>query len=609
MAKTGPARLDRAVDPSRDHVLGDADADMVLLEYGSYACQPCHAASSVIARLREQFGPRLCYVYRHRPVTGSEAAWQAAVLVEYAAAASDDFWPVHNALMADGRDLDLAGIDRIATAFGLPLPSTRPDDAEHAAAEQRVREDRQSATASGAKVAPTFFINNRCYEGPWDESALAEALEGSLGFRARTAALDFVRWGPSAGVLLLLMSIIAIILANSPAGPAFAAIWPTPLGVGVGDRVFRLPLITWINDGLLSVFFLVVGLEIKREFTIGQLATRQAATLPIAGAAGGILLPAALYLLIAPAAYAHGWGTTISTDTAFAIALIVFLGDCVPVELRIFLTAAAIIDDLVSIVVVALFYGGALYLSFLLAAALVGGGLLALNRWNVYRPLPYALLGLALWFCLQQGGLHPTLAGVILALVTPTRPPANLRALNAQAQLVFRAEARDDRDMPRQAPSATALAMLDTIHSRLESPAAKLLRTTEPWSSYLVLPLFALANAGVLVSLDAVHGHGQLMFAIIIGLVAGKPTGIALGALLAAHLGWARKPAAYTWGQLVGAGILAGMGFTMSLFIASQAFTEPAVFDAAKIAIFLASMMAGSLGALWLRRRRAPAGP
>ena len=607
MAQADVTRLDRAIDPSRDHILGDPRAEMILLEYGSYACPACREANKVVARLRDQFGSRLCYVYRHRPITGSEEARRAAVLAEYAAATPDDFWPVHSALMTCGPALEPQELDLIATAFDLPSPELADADLR-AASERRVHEDERSAAASGAMVAPTFFINNRRYDGPWDESSLAEALVGSLGFRARSAALDFVRWGPSAGIMLLLMSVLAVILANSPAGPAFAAIWQTPFGLGVGDRVFALPLINWINDGLLSLFFLVVGLEIKREFTIGQLATRRAAALPIAAAVGGMLLPASLYLLIAPAGLGHGWGTTISTDTAFAIALIVFLGNRVPVELRVFLTATAIIDDLAAIAVVALFYGGALDLAFLFASVLATGALLALNRWNVYRPLPYALLGLVLWFCLHEAGIHATLAGVVLALVTPTRPPANLRALNAQAQMVFRAEARDDRDMPSQAPSRSALDVLDSIHDRLESPAARLLRVMEPWSSYAVLPLFALANAGVLVSLDVVDGNGRLMLAVITGLVIGKPAGLLLGAWVAARLGWAHKPDAYTWRQLVGSGLLAGIGFTMSLFIASQAFAEPGAFDAVKIAIFVASIIAGALGAAVLWRRPVGAG-
>jgi NhaA family Na+:H+ antiporter len=596
-------RLDPVLDPARDHVLGDPASGMVLVEYGSYACPSCREANSVVARLRDHFGERLCYVFRHRPISTDIHAHEAAELAEIASA-TDQFWPVHSALMGAGPDLTPQKIARIADAFDLPAPELVEPLALDAA-RARIEEDIRSARSSGALVAPTFYINNRRYQGPWDESSLGEALEGSLGFRARTAGLDFVRWGPSAGILLLLMSVLAVGLANSSLGPSFERIWSAEVGLGVNGKVFSLPFLTWVNDGLLSIFFLVVGLEIKREFTIGQLATRRAAALPIAAAFGGMILPATLFALLAPAHLAHGWGTTIATDTAFAIALILFLGDRVPVELRVFLTATAIIDDLVAIGVVALFYSDALVMPYLVASALVTCLLVIINRWNVYHPVPYAVLGLLLWFCLHEAGIHATLAGVILALVTPTRPPPNLRALNAQAQLVFRVEARADKDMPHQGPSEPALHMLNTIHSRLESPAAKLLRVMEPWSSYAVLPLFALANAGVLISVNALQGHGSLMLAIIVGLAFGKPAGIFCAAWLAVRQGWATKPEAYTWRQLTGAGMLAGIGFTMSLFIAGQAFEDPAEFAAAKIAIFLASLIAGLLGvcALW---RRAP---
>src|SRR5690606_33214246 len=350
-------------------------------------------------------------------------------------------------------------------------------------------------------------------------------------------------------------------------------------------------LLHWINDGLLAVFFLVVGLEIKREFTVGRLASRHAAALPVAGAIGGMLLPASIYIALAPAGLAHGWGTTISTDTAFAIALIVFLGNRVPVELRVFLTAAVIIDDLAAIGVVALVYTEELHMAWLGAAAAVTVLLMGLNRWRVQRALPYAAFGIVLWACLHEAGIHATLAGVVLAMVTPTRPPPNLRALNAQAELVFRAESahRGSDDLMRHGPPEPAMRELDAAHDRVESPASKLLRTAEPWSSYVILPLFAFANAGVVLGTDVLQGQGDLVAAIVLGLVVGKPVGIALASWLAVRLGLATKPGAYDWRQLLGAGALAGIGFTMSLFIASQAFPLAGDFAAAKISIFMAS--------------------
>jgi Na+:H+ antiporter, NhaA family len=256
----------------------------------------------------------------------------------------------------------------------------------------------------------------------------------------------------------------------------------------------------------LTIFFLVVGLEIKREFTVGHLASFRSGALPVTAAFGGIILPALIYALIAPTELRHGWGIPIGTDTAFAVALIVLLGDRVPIELRVFLTAAVIIDDIVAIVVIALFYTGELSTAYLVAGGVATALLVALNRIGVYGALPYAICGAVLWFFLHEAGLHATLAGVILALTIPARPPANLKALLAQAATVIRLEDRHTGEAMRQGPSEQALDTLDAIHARIESPADKLLRSVEPWSSYFVLPIFALANAGVAWSSEAFQG-------------------------------------------------------------------------------------------------------
>ena len=223
-----------------------------------------------------------------------------------------------------------------------------------------------------------------------------------------------------------------------------------------------------------------------------------------------------------------------------------------------------------------------------------------LNRTGVYGVLPYAIGGLALWFFLHEAGVHATLAGVILAVLIPTRPPANLNALLAQAATVIHLEDSHTGEAMRSGPSEPALRTLDAIHARIESPADKLLRSVEPWSSYLVLPIFALANAGVAWSMDVFEGQGRLICAIALGLVLGKPIGIVLAAWLAVRSGVAVKPDAYSWRQLCGAGALGGIGFTMSLFIAGVAFPDQADYAAAKIAIFLASLVAGAVGVLIL---------
>jgi len=336
--------------------------------------------------------------------------------------------------------------------------------------------------------------------------------------------------------------------------------------------------------------------------------------LPIAAAIGGMVMPALLYVVVVPlGAWTIGWGVPMSTDTAFAVALIAMLGARVPVELRIFLTAAAIVDDIGSIVVVAVFYSGDLHWTSLAAAAGIAVALALLNRSGVYRVAPYLLLGVALWTCVFAGGLHGTLAGVVLAALIPTRPPPDLKTLAMQADTILTAEAQHSREQFRSGPSIPALVALDAIFDRLESPADRLLRNAAPRSSYLVLPIFALANAGVAVTPDVLSQHGLLVLAILAGLVVGKPLGFVLACALAVRFRLADKPSAYSWAQVVGAGALAGIGFTMSLFIAGQAFPAAADFAAAKVAVLAASLLSSvfGVGVLWWasgRRRHARAG-
>jgi Na+:H+ antiporter, NhaA family len=598
--------LDRPVDPTRDHVLGASDAGITLVEYGSYACPYCRAANDRIAQVRDRLGDRMRYVFRHKPLTGSDIARRAAELAERAPD-PEAFWKAHINLMT--RSETLTEDDLVAVARDLALA----DDPKAAArARARVAADERSAKASGVMITPTFFINGRRYDGPWDESSFDDAILGTLGHRVRAAALDFAGWAPSAGVLLLLATVIAVLLTNSPLGPGFAAFWEHSLGLVVGEAGFSLSLLDWINDGLLTIFFLVVGLEIKREFTVGHLAKRRAAALPVAGAIGGMLAPALLYvLLIPPGPWQHGWGVPMATDTAFAVALIAMLGARVPVELRIFLTAAAIVDDIGAIIVVALFYSEELHLGWVAAAAAATFGLALLNRWRFYAVTPYSLLGVALWFCVHEAGLHATLAGVVLALFIPTRPPANLKALVVQANTILAAEARRSTEILRAGPSLPALRALDAINDRLESPADRLLRHAGARSSYLVLPIFALANAGVVLAPEVLEGRGGLMLAIIAGLALGKPLGMLMLSALAVRLRLAIKPDGYSWRQLAGAGALAGIGFTMSLFIAGQAFPDPDDFAAAKIAVFAASILSAIAGAaiLWTAARAPEAEP
>jgi NhaA family Na+:H+ antiporter len=601
------SRLDRPVDPARDHLLGPVEAPITLVEYGGYACPHCRAAHDRIAEVRDQLGDRLRYVFRHRPLAGNELGRRAAELVERIEP-PEKFWPAHVALMSRSLTLMEDDLRAVAREFGVTDDNASDSEASLRRARTRVADDERSARASGVRMTPTFFINGRRFDGPWDESAFADAMLGTLGHRVRTAALEFASWAPSAGVLLLLASLLAIVLTNSNAGASFNGFWEQPLGISFADAGFDLSLKDWINDGLLTVFFLVVGLEIKREFTVGHLASRRSAALPIAAAAGGMVVPALLYALTVPdGSWSHGWGVPMATDTAFAIALIAMMGSRVPVELRIFLTAAAIVDDIGAIIVVAVFYSGDLRLDYLSVALAVAGALVILNQSRVYRTSPYLILGAVLWACVHAGGLHATLAGVVLAMFIPTRPPPDFKSLSMQADAILSSEASRGSEAYRRGPSEAALRELDAIHDRLESPAARLLRNAGPRSSYIVLPVFALANSGVVVTADVLQGRGALVSGVVIGLVLGKPLGMVMASLLAVQLGAAVKPQEYSWRQLAGAGALAGIGFTMSLFIAAQAFPDADDFSAAKMAVFAASILSAVVGTMLLWNAKAPA--
>lgn len=600
MPSTTPTRLDPPVDPVRDHILGSPDAEMTLVQYGSYADFRCRAVHAVVEGLRNRFGDRMRYVFRHLPFEGKPDAMRAAEITERVSASTGKFWELHETFMERGPTLTASDIDQIARSHGLGVQSDADDPAAVVAARARVREDIESAQRSGAPGAPTFFINGRRYTGTWDESSLADAMLAPLGHRIQAAAFRFVRWGPSSGLLLGLATVLALVLSNSPLGAQFAAFWEKPLGFLWGSATFSHSLLHWVNHGLLSVFFFVVGLEIKREFTVGHLATFRSGALPVIAALGGIVLPAVIYASIAPPQLRHGWGIPIGTDTAFAVALIVLLGARVPIELRVFLTAAVIIDDIVAILIIALFYTGEMHSGYLIAGGVVTAAVFALNRIGVYNPLPYAACAVVLWFCLHEAGLHATLAAVIMAVLIPARPPANLKALLTQASSVINREDSHTGEAMRHGPSEPVLRALDAIHARIESPADRLLRTVEPWSSYVALPIFALANAGVAWSSGVLDGQHRLVLAVALGLVVGKPVGIIAASWLAVRSGIAAKPDAYSWRQLCGAGALGGIGFTMSLFIAGIAFADPAHYAAAKIAIFVASLIAGGAGVVIL---------
>lgn len=380
-----------------------------------------------------------------------------------------------------------------------------------------------------------------------------------------SGALAFMQHDAASGIVLLVAALLALLLQNSPAGWLYDTLLHTPAMVGIGPLTLSKSLLHWINDGLMAIFFFLVGLEIKRELIVGELSTRKQASLPVIAAAGGMLVPGLIYTWInwGDAVALNGWAIPAATDIAFAVGVLALLGPRVPTSLKVFLLALAIIDDLGAIIIIAFFYTAHLSLVALALAAAGIGALAFLNYKGVTRVAPYALVGFFIWLCVLKSGVHATLSGVVTALAVP------LAAGRGETQ-------------------GTLERLEDSLH---------------PWVAFGVLPLFAFANAGVsLAGMTFAHVVSPIPMGIALGLFIGKPIGIFGFSLAAIRLKLAGKPEGATRAQLFGVAILGGIGFTMSLFIGMLAFVEAERAAEIRIGVLLGSLASACVGYLVLRR-------
>lgn len=372
-----------------------------------------------------------------------------------------------------------------------------------------------------------------------------------------TTFLSFLRSEASGGVILLICAILAVIIANSPWGGAYEHSLHTPIAIGIGPFSLEMGLLHWVNAGLMAVFFFLVGLEIKREFLYGELRTRSAMILPVCGALGGMLVPALFYsLLNFGTATSGGWGIPMATDIAFALGIMTLAARSAPPGLVVFLTALAIVDDLGAIVVIALFYSTDLAWIALASGLAALAGAFLLNRLKIRFFPAYLALGLVAWYFFLKAGIHPTIAGVILGFSIP-------------------------------AEGNCKVSMLHQWEKRLH-----------PWSAYLIMPVFALSNAGVEISLASLDFTSPLPWGILAGLFLGKPVGIFGSVYLLHKIGHIDIPGKASPQELAATGMLGGIGFTMSIFIASIAFTDPGLLNLAKFSILLASTISAAAGTL-----------
>jgi len=412
----------------------------------------------------------------------------------------------------------------------------------------------------------------------------------------------FMKIQAASGVLLLVMALVAMAWANSPWHASYHRLWHTPLSLGLGEFAFRQSLHFWINDGLMVVFFFVVGLEIRREMQDGELSDLKRAALPVAAAVGGMLVPAGIYLAVNPSPEArHGWGVPMATDIAFAVGILALLGARVPAALRVLLLALAIIDDIGAILVIALFYSSGIQVVGLAIAAFGVALVIGLQRIGVRQPVVYIAPGLVLWGGMLYAGVHPTIAGVILGLLTPARSWFGEQGFLAEAKAALSEfHQRASRARADAHDLIEPLNRIATAQREAIPPVVRLESLLNPWVAFCIMPVFALSNAGVTLSMDALGAPGAASVAVgvAVGLCLGKPVGIVLVSLLATKLGLCTLPRGVNLRGLVVVGCVGGIGFTMALFIAQLAFRDPAQLGIAKIAVLGGSLAAGVLGVL-----------
>lgn len=416
--------------------------------------------------------------------------------------------------------------------------------------------------------------------------------------------IQFTHSSTKAAAIMLVAAIIALIVANTPAHGPFLEFWHIEVSIGIGAFHGEMSLAHIINDIFMAVFFLLVGLEIKYEMTAGELTNIRQAILPILGALGGVLAPIVIYLIFNashPEAF-MGWGVPTATDIAFALGILSLLGSRVPNGVRVFLSTLAVADDIIAILVIAIFYGESPDLFWLAAAGVVFIALIVMNRMHVYSLVPYILVGCVLWFCVFSSGIHSTIAGVLLAFAIPSGSRVNLNNFFDWSKKRLRMATSfyegDETPLVAQKDYITTVSSLSKVSKQAIPPATRLEHKLYPWVYFLILPLFALTNADVAVTgLDmATITSSPVVLGVFCGLVLGKPIGIMLFSFITVKTKIASLPEFVTWRHMFGAAVLGGVGFTMAIFVANLAYADATLITEAKLSILAASTVAGVIG-------------
>jgi NhaA family Na+:H+ antiporter len=608
-------RLLRAVDPESDHVRGAwSDEAVFVVGYQDFLCPYCRRLRPVMGQLREALGDRMVYVFRHFPNEHANPGADLAARASEAAALQGRFFEMHDALFDHELPIGRTELLELAKATGLD-PSRFEGDLDSEPVRARVERDVEDGRENGVTGTPTLFVDGVRYDGAWDYHSMFESLERPVAARVHRSARVFASLPTSGALILLLAALLAILCANTPLAPLYERAMNAHLGIGPVGSLLSLTTREWLSEGLFTLFFLIVGLEIRREMTVGALTSRRAALLPLVAAMGGVIAPALVYLGLNGGAVARGWPIPTATDVAFSLGLLALLGDRVPSTLRVFVAALAVADDVLSVLTLALFFPGAFAPVYAIAVSASLLALFALNRARVYARWPYVLATVAMWLSLHALGVDAALAGVVVAMAVPTRPPpapgpllaqaATALAALDQAEIEARRQNRDASRLETESVWEWAASNRSAAAERLLSPAERIERAVGPWSTYVVLPLFAFSATGVsfaihLSSPERLH----ILAGTVLGIVVGKPIGVLLASAVAVMTGLATPLKGVTLRQFIGAACLCGVGDTLALLMADRALSPDAA-GVAKLGVLMGSVIAGLTGTAVLAQRRA----
>jgi len=611
-------RLIRPIDRARDHVRGGSTRSKTstVLIYEDFLCPYCRRLRQVLLRVRRALGERMVYVFRHYPNERSHPGSELASIAAEAAGRQGHFWEMHDALY----DKEPSGSKQslLETARSLGLDAERFEhDLDDSKLRQRVHEDLADGRRNGVTGTPTIFIDGVRYDGAWDFHSLLEALERPVGAQVQRTARAFANLPTSAGLALLIAAAAAIACANSPLKIAYNHFVNAQFSIGPTPGGLSLSIAQWCSEGLLTIFYVILGLDIRREITAGSLIDWRAAVAPLLAGVGGVVVPGIVYLVLNPGATSAGWLLPADTGLAFTLGMLAVFGVRASAGLKVFVATYGIANDVTSTLFMAVFYPHTFSPGWLLGAVGAIVTMAVFVRWRIYAVWPYLVATLGLWLALHLAGVFGALSGIALAAFLPMRPAPRAAPLLAQAATALEELEQAEKELKGSGENRRRLEEepvwdwaarnLRAAADRLISPAERVERATEPWSTYFVLPIFAFTAAGVSLAADfSPHGASSVFIGLVLALAIGKPIGITLTAWAAAKARIALFPADTAAMAFVGAAFLCGIADPFSFYLADLAFQASAYDSVAKVGVLAGSGLAAAFGAIALALSPAP---